>query len=95
MHKEKRVSPRVPFETSVSILMSGTMISAKSKDISPGGIFISSRHIPCIGVEANIVFSINGTEYKVPGTIRWRTASGFGVQFGSIGAALTHAINQI
>lgn len=92
---EQRKNTRKNFQTSVSVIFDCTKIDCTSKDISIGGMFVISNCFPQVGTEVDVTLSINDEEYKIPSVIRWRNQNGFGLQFGLIGAKLTHAINQI
>ena len=92
---EQRKNTRKIFQTNASIVFDYSKIDCTSKDISQGGMFVFSSCFPQVGTEVIVIISIDDEEYKIPATIRWRNQNGFGLQFGLIGAKLTHAINQI
>ena len=95
MEREKRVSPRVSFETDVTVTSGDWEWKAKSKDISIGGMFLKSNRFPQIGSVVYLIFNIGDDDVKIKTFVRWSTPDGFGVQFDLLGVKLTHAINQL
>jgi hypothetical protein len=96
--EDKRVHPRVNLDTEVSCQQrDSTPFTGMAKDISIGGMFIESTEILPFGTEVTIVCRVPGTkaELRLPGIVRWAKPTGFGVQFGSLGARETHAISQL
>jgi type IV pilus assembly protein PilZ len=68
-----------------------------AKDLSVGGMFIETTHAVSVGMElvVRIAFPGHGERAAVPATVRWTSADGMGVQFGLLGARVTHAITEI
>jgi type IV pilus assembly protein PilZ len=68
-----------------------------ARDISIGGMFVESGEILPFGTELTIAVRLPGTkaDLRLPAIVRWAKPSGFGVQFGSLGARETHAISQL
>lgn len=97
MKREKRKSPRTPYQVPVSIQYKDSFWHAKTRDISPGGIFILSRNFPKVGSEVQLTLSLPGIIMaSIKGYVRWVSSGmGFGVQFVPIGPKETHAINSI
>lgn len=96
--EDKRVHPRVNVDSQVSCeRRDGAAFTGMAKDISIGGMFIESGEILPFGTELTIVARLPGTkaDMRLPGIVRWAKPSGFGVQFGSLGARETHAISQL
>ncbi len=96
--EDKRVHPRVNLDTEVSCeRRDAPPFTGMAKDISIGGMFIDSTEILPFGTEVTIVGRLPGTkaELRLPGVVRWAKPTGFGVQFGSLGARETHAISQL
>ncbi len=96
--QDKRVHPRVSVETQVSCEpRAGAPVSGMAKDISIGGMFIEATEIIPFGTEITIVGRFPGAkaELRLPAIVRWAKPSGFGVQFGSLGARETHAISEL
>lgn len=96
--EDKRVHPRVNVDTEVSCERSaGPAFTGMAKDISIGGMFIESTEVLPFGTDLIIVGRFPGikAELRLPGIVRWAKPTGFGVQFGSLGARETHAISQL
>jgi type IV pilus assembly protein PilZ len=96
--EDKRVHPRVHLDAEVSCERRGAEpFQGMAKDISIGGMFIESTEVLPFGTEITIVGKLPGTKaaVRLPGIVRWAKPTGFGVQFGSLGARETHAISQL
>ena len=96
--QDKRVHPRVNVDTEVSCEpRDGAPVSGMAKDISIGGMFIEATATLPFGTEVTIVgrFPRMKAELRLPGIVRWAKPTGFGVQFGSLGARETHAISEL
>ncbi|HWZ89409.1 MAG TPA: PilZ domain-containing protein [Polyangiaceae bacterium] len=96
--EDKRVHPRVNVDTEVSCeRRDSAPFTGMAKDISIGGMFIESMEVLPFGTELTIVGRFPGAkaEIRLPGIVRWAKPTGFGVQFGSLGARETHAISQL
>ena len=74
----------------------GATFAGMAKDISIGGVFVESTEVLPFGAEISIVARLPGAkaDVRLPGIVRWTKPSGFGVQFGSLGARETHAISE-
>ncbi|MCA9646979.1 MAG: PilZ domain-containing protein [Myxococcales bacterium] len=96
---DKRKHPRSPCNLYVSCTLasSDTPVEGTAKDIGPGGMFIECAAMPKFGeaVEISLTLPGVGTESRLPAVVRWATGSGFGVQFGFLGARDTHAITEL
>ena len=95
MNREKRISPRVAFSTVVNIAFTNWSWKALSKDVSICGMFLISNNFPKIGSKINVQFELQGKKVQIPSTVRWVSELGFGIEFGLIGAQITHDINQL
>jgi len=96
--QDKRVHPRVNVDTPVSCQpREGAPLSGMAKDISIGGMFIEATESLPFGTEITIVGRFPGmkAELRLPAIVRWTKPTGFGVQFGSLGARETHAISEL
>ena len=96
--QDKRVHPRVSVDTAVSCeRREGAPVSGIAKDISIGGMFIEATENLPFGTELTIVGRFPGAkaELRLPAIVRWAKPTGFGVQFGSLGARETHAISEL
>lgn len=96
---DKRKHPRAPCNLFVSCTLPGSdaPVEGTAKDIGPGGMFIECVAMPKFGESIEISVKLPGldAESRLPAVVRWSTASGFGVQFGFLGARDTHAITQL
>ncbi len=97
--QDKRSHPRVTVDTTVSceVRGGGAPFSGMAKDISIGGMFVESSEVLPFATEITIVGRFPGAkaELRLPGIVRWTKPTGFGVQFGSLGARETHAISEL
>ena len=96
--QDKRVHPRVVVDTAVSCeLRDAAAFAGMAKDISIGGMFIESTQVVPFGTEISIVGRFPGAkaDLRLTGIVRWAKPTGFGVQFGSLGARETHAISEL
>lgn len=96
--EEKRRHPRVSIQVGVTCEIEGEEpFEGTVNDLSVGGVFIESAAVPRFGAKITIMGTLPGTQgvLRLPGVVRWRKDSGFGVQFGLLGAKETHAIAQV
>jgi len=96
--QDKRVHPRVSLDSPVSCEVgSAKAFTGMAKDISMGGVFIESSEVLPFGAEVTIALLFPGAkaEVRLPGIVRWTKPSGFGIQFGSLGARETHALSEL
>jgi Tfp pilus assembly protein PilZ len=96
--QDKRVHPRVTVDTTVSCeVRGGASFAGFAKDISIGGMFVESTEVLPFGTEITIVGRFPGAkaDLRLAGIVRWVKPTGFGVQFGSLGARETHAISEL
>ena len=97
--QDKRSHPRVTVDTTVScaVTSGGAPFVGLAKDISIGGMFVESTEVLPFGTEITIVGRFPGAkaDLRLPGIVRWNKPTGFGVQFGSLGARETHAISEL
>lgn len=94
---EKRQHERTPAVLPVSFELGGERIEARSRDISLGGMFITTeRQIP-YGTQLKV--SVALPHLPEPAaldcTVRWSDPDGLGVQFGTLRGRETWAINQL
>lgn len=92
--REKRQYQRARLDAQVTIRLSPSeAIQVKARDISLGGMFLCGLCPANLGASVTVVVSLQGgKELTLPAYLRWKTADGFGLQFGLIGARETHAI---
>ena len=95
---EKRGHPRASIDALVTCQRpDGTSFTAKSKDISMGGMFLETSETVQFGEPLSLEVVLSGarTALKLPAVVRWTDPTGFGVQFGLLGARETHAISGL
>jgi hypothetical protein len=96
--EDKRVHQRVPIDvTATCEPKGGAPFQALAKDISVGGMFLEVSDAPSFGTELTIVVLLPGAKKQVrlPAIVRWTKPTGFGVQFGLLGAFETHVISEL
>ena len=96
--EDKRVHPRVSVDSQIMCEQrDAAPFAGLAKDISIGGMFIESSEILPFATEITIVGRFPGVkaELRLPAIVRWAKPTGFGVQFGSLGARETHAISEL
>lgn len=71
-------------------------LDAVGKDISLGGMFIETVARASLGEQLLIYLTLprSHREMALPGTVRWLSGDGFGLQFGLFGARDTHDITE-
>jgi hypothetical protein len=95
--QEKRQHRRIHLDSEITCNISNEEpFGARASDISLGGMrVVSERSLP-FGTQLAISIEIEPYgKLDLPGTVRWTTADGFGVQFGLLGAKATHAITKL
>lgn len=95
--REKRQHHRAGYVVPVRVEMAGReAVEVQSRDISQGGMFLTSATSLPVGTEVSLSLELPGCgSCKIPGYVRWLKADGFGVQFGLLGARETHAIGKV
>jgi PilZ domain len=95
--REKRQHQRAELVTTISVESQDELVwKTQSRDISLGGMFLDGASPVPIGIEVYLRFEMPGLgEVRLPGFVRWNTRDGFGIQFGLIGARITHAIGAM
>lgn len=75
----------------------GATLDVVVRDLSLGGAFLESAVILAFGSSVTLTLrAFEGSAVmKLPGVVRWSNASGFGMQFGSLGARETHDLIQV
>jgi uncharacterized protein (TIGR02266 family) len=103
--RNRRGAPRlaVPFDLKVDVTGENTFYTGLLKDISTGGLFISTDHPPPYGSRFHLRFSFPGMEESVECEVqvRWirdrftegNPEPGMGVEFVEMPTALRNRIN--
>lgn len=74
----------------------GRPVDGIATDISVGGMFVVCPAPVDVGANVSITWPADDARpLEVTGTVRWTKTSGFGVQFGLLGARETHALVEI
>lgn len=98
MVKQQRSHERIEYRIPITIRRANDAEhKGESKNISLGGMFIVINEPFKYGEVLTLSFKLPDMKElaSVSATIRWTTADGFGVQFGSLRAIETWAINQL
>jgi uncharacterized protein (TIGR02266 family) len=97
---EHRRFVRAPVD--VAVIFTGKNNTAeelrgRSKDISVGGMFITTASVVPFGSEVTIRLRLPHAkdELTLPGVVRWVRDDGMGIQFGNLGAKETHEITEV
>ncbi|WP_437660337.1 PilZ domain-containing protein [Sorangium sp. So ce1182] len=96
--RDHRKHPRRPIELSIAFRIGdGPRIDAICRDISLGGMFIETTSPAPFGATVEVLLSLSGLKQAaaIPSIVRWTTAEGMGVQFGSMGARETYALTEL
>jgi type IV pilus assembly protein PilZ len=95
--REKREYQRAPLDVTVKITSpEGREWETVSIDISVGGMFLGGLAPLETGSSVTLQFALARLgQVSLPAFIRWSAPSGFGVQFGLLGARETHAIGGL
>ena len=93
----RRVHERFEIELPLTILHDGREISAVSRNVSLGGMYVLTDEVVAYGSQVKVRFRLPALkeETEVPGTVRWKKDDGIGVQFGSLRALEVWALNQL
>jgi uncharacterized protein (TIGR02266 family) len=93
----KRQFERVSAQLLVRFSADGALVEAYTQNVSLGGMFINTHKVLPYGTVA--VFEVHlpalPEPAKIEGTVRWSNSDGMGVQFHSLRARETWAINQL
>ena len=89
---------RIPAELAVTFeLAGGGIVEGVARDLSLGGAFIEASELPAFG--ESVVIELHapggGRPLRLSGVVRWGNATGFGMQFGLLGARETHVMVQL
>lgn len=93
----KRQFERVTAQLTVRFANGDSVVEAKTRDVSLGGIFITTNRALPYGTVTTFELDLPAlpAPAKIEGTVRWSSADGMGVQFHSLRARETWAINQL
>lgn len=98
---ERRRSPRVHFETALSVSSESNFYTGFTSDISEGGVFVVTYQLHEVGTKVSLELDLPGDhEIRVSGTVRWvrdprnlgeETTPGMGIEFDELDHE-THAV---
>lgn len=93
----KRQYDRFPIRLRVGFDKDGERVAAVSRDISLGGMFIETDRPLPYGTQVILEVALPSlpAPAQIQATVRWVGAEGMGVQFGTLRARETWAINQL
>jgi uncharacterized protein (TIGR02266 family) len=93
----KRQHDRYLISLEVTFESGGAKVVAHSRDISLGGMFIvTDRALPYgTAVVIEVKLPSLPAPAQISSTVRWSSGDGMGVQFGTLRAKETWAINQL
>jgi uncharacterized protein (TIGR02266 family) len=93
----KRQYERHVAELVVAFEKDGQRVEARSRDISLGGMFVTTDRALPYGsrVVIEVALPSLSAPARIEVTVRWSNAEGMGVQFGTLRARETWAINQL
>jgi uncharacterized protein (TIGR02266 family) len=94
---DKRRYERHPAAIEVVIQSEGRTIAGRSRDISLGGMFVETTAALPYGTRVSLELKLPALAATavIDATVRWTGKDGMGVQFGSLRARETWAINQL
>jgi uncharacterized protein (TIGR02266 family) len=93
----KRQFERVNAQLVIRFPKGDTVVEGRTRDVSLGGTFVNTDAALPYGTVAvfELVLPALPEPAKIEGTVRWSSSDGMGVQFHSLRARETWAINQL
>src|SRR5262245_8227655 len=95
---ENRKHPRTQITSPIAFQIGdGPLIEAESRDISLGGMFITTTEAAAYGATIKVYINLPDMKHEavIDSIVRWNTAEGMGVQFGRMGARETHGLTLL
>ncbi|MCC6648810.1 MAG: PilZ domain-containing protein [Polyangiaceae bacterium] len=94
---DKRQHPRSPVTLDASVRRStGEAHEARVVDLSFGGAFVEIAAPFAFGDEVTLSLELPELgRSELPATVRWTKPGGVGLQFGLLGARVTHALGAL
>jgi hypothetical protein len=94
---QRRVHERFPIELPVTIVSGESRVPGRTQNVSLGGMLITVDSPVPFGaaVTVRVRLPALSEELDIAATVRWTGGSAIGVQFGSLRAKATWALNQI
>ena len=91
----QRQHERVAIMIPVVLLHGETEIAAETRNMSVGGMLVACAANVAFGAAVRVRMTLPTSEVDVPATVRWNRDGAIGLQFGSLRAKETWAINQL
>ena len=93
----KRVHERYPINLGVTVSYGGQTYETQTSNVSIGGFFVPLVAPIPFGATVRVRFRIATLteDTEVDATVRWKTAEGLGLQFGSLRALEVWGLNQL
>lgn len=94
---EQRRYARTSLDVELTITIASLRVSARSKDLSLGGMFVKTDQPPAPDTEVTIEVKLPDQKdvFLFPCVVRWvKDGDGMGVQFVTLDNRLTHAITR-
>jgi uncharacterized protein (TIGR02266 family) len=66
-----RAHPRVPLSVEVTLESDHNFYTGITDNISEGGIFVATHHLPAMGSEVSFELVLDGASFHVTGTVCW------------------------
>src|SRR6187401_2264549 len=95
---ENRKHPRRQITSPIAFQIGdGPLSEAESRDISLGGMFITTTEDASYGAAIKVYINLPGMKHEavIEAIVRWTTAEGMGVHFGRMCAIETHALTLL
>ncbi len=97
MSEQRRLHERFPIELPLVVASGEHRVTGRTQNVSLGGMLITIDAPVAFG--ASVVVRVRlpalSEELELPATVRWSGPSAIGVQFGSLRAKATWALNQL
>jgi hypothetical protein len=97
MQHSRRRQPRVPANIWVTVEHEGGQFEGMAANVGLGGAFIEGRPDLGYGQRVIVHLPLPGVTQvlRLSAVVRWKSDSGFGLQFLEMGAKETHAISAL
>jgi uncharacterized protein (TIGR02266 family) len=94
---DKRQHERYRVAIDVTFRHGDALVTARTRDISLGGMFLETTQGVPYGTQLTIELKLPALQAPavLEGTVRWMGPDGMGIQFGALRARETWAINQL
>jgi hypothetical protein len=95
-HDRRRVT-RVHVDLPVLVRLESGAFEGRAADLGIMGMFIHAAEPPAYGSNVTVEFEspLGRHKLRLSAVVRWSTETGFGIQFGALGALETHEITLI